>query len=502
MQIEQGQKLIINKKTYTVLSVSDPGSQGIFCKLKLEQENGDEKIVGLKIFFEDKKIDSEINGLRLLYKNVEIVEDKPWVLLEALPGVELCEMIDTNQNSAKHFTLIESAIITAQLASQITFIHQGNTIHSDLKPENIMVSRNEEDALDTRSNIIDFGLSIKVDGAVSSIGGTPPYFPLDSMILRTINYNNDVYSLGIVLCFLFFPDATLNNFSNIDLDAKLISEKINNHCRSLSRRQEIAMRNPTSALLYHANTVKTHVFLRNPVYLLQLDRDEVQLVQAEQLMPDLANAIKHFLKHMCSPISNYRPTSKIVETFFFSLQQLAILANDKIIEEVIEENKQTDQAEAIKGEYGKLIKFHIIRLRLLAANPHTIIPETITNVAFRQEESSAEVALPSSNLAGKDPETIVIEIEKGELPEQGTSFIRETPETLTFKGKKLLTKKTPFSDQTLVEDILNCRIPALEEEKKTTITYIGNQIQVTNKPSTTIILQGITSKLTPDTKSI
>jgi serine/threonine protein kinase len=97
-------------------------------------------------------------------------------------------------------TPIDAAATVASIADAIQFAHEQGVVHRDLKPGNILVSR------DGHPSVTDFGLAkrfaseeqITLQGTVL---GTPAYMPPEQALGKTsaVNALSDVYSLGAVI---------------------------------------------------------------------------------------------------------------------------------------------------------------------------------------------------------------------------------------------------------------------------------------------------------------
>lgn len=149
-------------------------------------------------------------------------ESKYWLSLEFIDGYTLDEKI---KNSGG---LGEIAIeVMLEILDAVAFAHSKGIIHRDLKPSNIMWENIDG------IKILDFGIcKIKTlieEGVTVNGFGTPPYSAPEQIALEEVDQRADVYSLGIILFYLYkglLPDkdkiALQVNESDIPEELKFI----------------------------------------------------------------------------------------------------------------------------------------------------------------------------------------------------------------------------------------------------------------------------------------
>uniref|UniRef100_A0A8C2HFJ4 non-specific serine/threonine protein kinase n=1 Tax=Cyprinus carpio TaxID=7962 RepID=A0A8C2HFJ4_CYPCA len=143
---------------------------GKFLKLK--------KSAGSRLGLERKNVEKEVEVLQgLQHQNImalkDVFESRAEVVLivELIKGGELFDFIAEKEN----LTETEAIEFMKQILKGVSYMHQKNVAHFDLKPENIMLS--DKHAPNPDIKIIDFGMAYRfIQGEeYKSSGGTPQY---------------------------------------------------------------------------------------------------------------------------------------------------------------------------------------------------------------------------------------------------------------------------------------------------------------------------------------
>lgn len=117
----------------------------------------------------------------------------PCIVMEYIDGIRLDSFLAGNPSKDARQKIVE------QLADALAYIHSKQILHRDLKPGNILVTRNGGNV-----KIIDFGLSDADDYAIlKQSAGTVDYMSPEQISGAAIDCRADIYSFGLVLRKIF-----------------------------------------------------------------------------------------------------------------------------------------------------------------------------------------------------------------------------------------------------------------------------------------------------------
>lgn len=174
---------------YTVLS----GERKLFLKA-LNQEHG----ASAEHF---ARLRREYRILEQLYGNEHVVrcigwredaEVGPCIVMEYIDGETLTDHLKTNPSNK------EKKRILNEVLDALAFIHNHQIVHNDLKPQNILITRNGHNV-----KLIDFGYADGDSNIDKATGGTKAFASPELSRQKITDVTSDIYSLGFIIKALF-----------------------------------------------------------------------------------------------------------------------------------------------------------------------------------------------------------------------------------------------------------------------------------------------------------
>ncbi len=140
----------------------------------------------------------------LTHPNIVTVHDigqedhRHYIVLEYVDGDTLKQVIRDSSGEGGFMPISRVLDLTIQICHGIGYAHRANLIHCDLKPQNVLVTR------DDRVKVADFGIARAISEASqhladSQVWGTPHYFSPEQAAGEAPTAASDVYAIGVIL---------------------------------------------------------------------------------------------------------------------------------------------------------------------------------------------------------------------------------------------------------------------------------------------------------------
>ena len=226
---------------------------GSFGRVYLVSHNDSKKLFALKVIDKRKlmisygKLDiiyNEINiHSKLSHENIiklyNIHEDNESIniIMEYAEKGNLFQLISKEKSGLDESKAFDYFI---QVVNAVYYLHNNNIIHSDIKPENILIGN------DNKIKLCDFGWAKELTlENRSTFCGTVEYMAPEIVGSENYDYSVDIWSLGILLYELLFGHSPFkaNNTKNIILNIKTHeltyddkNKKISNSCKDLIKK--------------------------------------------------------------------------------------------------------------------------------------------------------------------------------------------------------------------------------------------------------------------------
>lgn len=115
--------------------------------------------------------------------------DEAFIVMEDLDGASLSDLLD---GTGEPLTADETAAVVAAVAPALAYAHANGVLHLDLKPSNVLVTR------EGIAKIADFGVSALTDasGHASGTAGTIGYMPPEQLRAGPLDGRTDTWALA------------------------------------------------------------------------------------------------------------------------------------------------------------------------------------------------------------------------------------------------------------------------------------------------------------------
>lgn len=121
---------------------------------------------------------------------VQYMKNPPYILLEYMEGGTLRDLLRTR----KKLPVTQVVELFRQLAQGLSDVHRHNVVHLDIKPENIMFTKDRKTA-----KIGDMGIAKVVSGGYVHSSYMSPAYAAPEVKKGLASFASDIYSLGCVI---------------------------------------------------------------------------------------------------------------------------------------------------------------------------------------------------------------------------------------------------------------------------------------------------------------
>lgn len=142
-----------------------------------------------KIFAEERVSLSHVNhpSIASVIDSGDLLEGNPFIINEYVEGVSVKQLLDRNGE----FNALRTARIIRQISYALTEVHQNGVLHRNLKPENIILTVNDEGAEQVK--LINFGVP------TGKINKDNLFYKSPEQLEGNVStFASDIYSLAVV----------------------------------------------------------------------------------------------------------------------------------------------------------------------------------------------------------------------------------------------------------------------------------------------------------------
>ncbi len=205
--------------------------QGAFGQSYLAKENETNKLVVIKVIEDDRIWQNIKNGEKLLCRvnneyimriyRIEEFGAFKCIIQEYVTGINLNQYIPNNDLTLEHFLNISYGVLKA-----IEYLDTLNLSHKDIKPSNIIYDKDNK-----IPKLIDLDYMSILALYNQNYVGTIKYSSPEQIIDNGASSKADIYSLGMVICFMILGDILFD----VDLKKKafITKKKVENALKNI-----------------------------------------------------------------------------------------------------------------------------------------------------------------------------------------------------------------------------------------------------------------------------
>jgi serine/threonine-protein kinase len=142
---------------------------------------------------------SHTNLVQVIDAGDDATTGTPWIAMEYWRGRDLGRLLD----AGRILRLSLAIEILCQALDALHYVHTRGIVHCDVKPENLLLTRDPRDRRILIVKLIDFGIHRDLTGPIDleqHLSGDPRYMSPEQTLLNGALYSRaDLYSVGICL---------------------------------------------------------------------------------------------------------------------------------------------------------------------------------------------------------------------------------------------------------------------------------------------------------------
>jgi len=213
--------------------ISELGSGGM-ATVYLAHDSQTEKDLALKVLNSDqlderrkKRFLNEFEILKALsHPGVVTVYEQseeagtPFFSMEYIAGQSLSEKIKAE---ASNSSLSDSLALLKNISQALQYVHEKGVIYCDLKPDNILISGNNE------ARLLDFGIAQKANEhreEDNNIAGTSLYMSPEQIKNEPLDFRSDIYSFGVLAFELLSGRVPFDSEARFTVTASHLAAKV------------------------------------------------------------------------------------------------------------------------------------------------------------------------------------------------------------------------------------------------------------------------------------
>lgn len=164
------------------------GAYGIVIRASYKKRNVAVKILEKSNYFKYESLHQEANILNLDHKNIirilKIVDCKTYgaIIMERFNGKSLQHTLDRYEIDLFHRLHILQDILAA-----LAYLHQNKIVHTDVKPQNVLVALDTQFTNGYMCKLFDFGCSLMLNSSYEHFGVSCSTFVLKSTLNKTFS---------------------------------------------------------------------------------------------------------------------------------------------------------------------------------------------------------------------------------------------------------------------------------------------------------------------------